>query len=358
MSKRFGLREAAPRWWAALAILVGLAAYAYFGHGFVGGGTSTLTGGTMGTTYRIVLGKGLGGADASTLKDAVEARLAAVNKVMSTYDPVSELSRFNASRTTDPWPASEELRGVVRTALEVSRASGGAFDVTVGPLVDAWGFGSGGPRGQPPSVAELHRLQGRVGYEKLEVVGGSLKKAHPELEVDLSGIAKGHAVDEVALLLEARGLEDYLVEIGGEVRVRGLSAQGRPFRVGIEEPDAHRRAVHLALALESGSLATSGNYRNFSEHDGALVGHVLDPSTGRPTVHRLLSASVWHPSCAVADAWATALLVVGPDAALSLAEEAGLEALLLIAGPSGAIMEQLTTRMASWRVDRDGTWAP
>jgi thiamine biosynthesis lipoprotein len=299
-------------------------------------------GSTMGTTYAVILGGQAAASEREAARQAVEALLAEIEASMSTWDPDSELSRFNRHRSAAPVTVSDDLALVVRMALAVHEASGGTFDVTVGPLVNAWGFG---PDGRPAAALDertLGALRQRVGADKLALEGTRLRKRHPELEVDLSAIAKGHAVDRVAELLEARGHHDYLVEIGGELRGRGQSPAGRPFRVGIEEPIPGERVVRRVVVLDGLSLATSGNYRNFFERDGRRYVHTIDPESGRPVAHDLLSVSVLHERCALADAWATALLAAGPDRAWALAQRADLDVLLLVAGEGGEIVERAT----------------
>jgi FAD:protein FMN transferase len=349
----FSLRGAAPRWWVLLTLLLGASVYLYLGRSAdVARGTSRFEGRTMGTLYRVVLGQPRSGPELGELQGAVEQRLEQVNASMSTFHPESELSRFNRHLSTEPFEVSPELAGVIHMALAVSQASDGAFDITVGPLVEGWGFGSTGRPKRALDEEELSELRQRVGYTKLRVEGTMLVKAHPDLRVDLSAIAKGHAVDEVAALLEARGVLDYLVEIGGEVRVRGRKADGRKFRVGIEEPDPGQQAVRLVIELDEGALATSGNYRNFYELDGRRYVHTIDPPTGRPVSSALLSASVLHDRCAMADAWATALMVAGPDRAWQLAQAAGLEVLLLVAAEKGRVKERATPGFSARRVSR------
>lgn len=352
-TREFGLSGAARRWWVVLAVLVGLSAYLYLGGGERRAGPEEATrfgGPIMGTTYSVVLGESLAASARDALAKEVHALLVDINKRMSTYDPDSELSRFNRHASTEPVSVSPELAEVVRMAQEVSRASGGAFDVTVQPLVDAWGFGPSGRAQHALDEAELEALRARVGYTKLTLEGTTLQKAHPELQVDLSAIAKGYAVDRVAALLEARGHRNYLVEIGGELRGLGRNRAGRPFRVGIEAPVNAGREVYAAVELSGAALATSGNYRNTYELEGERRVHTLDPRTGRPVQHKLLSASVLHESCALADAWATALMATGPDGAYALAQKEGLSVLLLVAGEGDALQERTTPGFAARRV--------
>ncbi|MGH0034078.1 MAG: FAD:protein FMN transferase [Myxococcota bacterium] len=295
----------------------------------------TLAGPTMGTTWSVVLqGRGHTRNDLTEARQAIRERLASVNALMSTWDPDSELSRLNAHAEPTPFPLSPETLRVFALAQEVSLQTGGAFDVTVGPLVAAWGFGAGARTpGQAPDAAELAAIRGRVGYRLLELdgEGRTIRKARPDLRCDLSAIAKGYGVDAVAGALEARGWTDYLVEVGGEIRVRGERPGGGPWQVGIERPgDDPGRVVQGVVPLSDLAMATSGDYRNFYEVDGERRSHIVDPRSGRPVTHRVASVSVIHPEAVLADAWATALTVLGPDEGLELAESRGLAAYFLV----------------------------
>jgi FAD:protein FMN transferase len=348
LQRQFSLRDASRRWWLVLLALVGLTWWLYASPHACGEPSAVrIEGSTMGTSYSIVLGRDADAADPDALRDAVEAMLAEVDASMSTWNPESELTRFNQHRTDEPVTISEDFATVLQMALDVHEASEGTFDVTVGPLVNAWGFGPDGRPDRALDDAAVSALRERVGSNKLQLEGTRLRKLHPELEVDLSAIAKGHGVDRIAMLLEARGHRDYLVEIGGETRARGRNVAGRPFRVGIEEPTTERRTVRAVVELDGLALATSGNYRNFFERDGRRYAHTLDPRTGRPVTHGLLSVSVLHERCALADAWATALLAAGPERAWALAQRADLDVLLLVAGEAGEIVERVTPGFAA-----------
>jgi thiamine biosynthesis lipoprotein len=311
-------------------------------------------GATMGTTYRVLLARSVPEARRTALQRGVDSLLRDVNASMSTYDPASELSRLNAREDTLPIPVSAPLALVLRTSASVHAASGGRFDVTVGPLVDAWGFG---PAARPTdSLADsvVARLRATVGMSLLALVehaeGAAVAKREPRVRLDLSAVAKGYGVDVVSDWLLAQGERAHLVEIGGEMRARGRNAAGLPFRVGIEDADPEARRVRFAIGLEDLALASSGNYRNWFELDGQRYAHTIDPALGRPVRHRLLAASVLHPRCADADAWATALMVAGPDSAWALAGREGLEVALLIAGPGGEVEERLTAGFAARRL--------
>jgi thiamine biosynthesis lipoprotein len=293
--------------------------------------TLTLAGGTMGTTWSVQIAHPPGDLDQAALQEGIASALADVNDRMSTYQADSELSRFNAAETTDWLPVSAELARLVGTALAVSADTDGAFDVTVGPLVNLWGFGPEVKADQIPAETEIDAARERTGWRKLQTrtEPPALRKSRTDLYVDLSAIAKGHGVDRLAEVLDAAGIADYLVEIGGELRGRGVNGQGEPWRIAIERPDPGRRAALRVVALQDQAMATSGDYRNFFELDGRRYSHSIDPATGRPVDHALASVTVLAERCADADAWATALLVLGPARGLALADEHGLAALFI-----------------------------
>ena len=276
----------------------------------------------MGTTFAVrVVSDTLSDRRVASLRVVIEDALEDIDQKMSTYRLDSELSRFNSARSTDPFPVSTETLAVFQHALEISELTGGAFDVTVGALVDAWGFG---PSGQPaafPTDADIERLQEHVGYQQLELdlVASTVRKSDPMLSSDLSALAKGYAVDRVVELLRAEGLESSLVEVGGEVRTMGRSERGDAWRVGIERPVVGPPTVHRLVRLRDRALATSGDYRNYYEVGGRRISHTIDPRTGRPVTHDLASVSVIAQLCVRADAIATALEVLGPDEGFAMA---------------------------------------
>jgi FAD:protein FMN transferase len=300
-----------------------------------------LEGQTMGTTFTVKVVAELTGEQQQALSGTVSAVLATVDAQMSTWRPDSELSVFNASPSTEPTPVSAGTMAVMRRAAAVWRQSSGAFDPTVGPLVQRWGFGSDGRSETPPTDAELSEMLGQVGFEKLSLVETppSLTKALPGLQVDLSAVAKGWGVDQVFEAVGALGYPDRLVEIGGEVRVQGTNPSGVPWRVAVETPDSQPRTLQRVLALHNEAMATSGDYRNYVERDGVRISHTIDPRTGRPITHRLASVSVLHEECALADAWATALNVLGPEEGPRVAEAAGLAAYFLVREDAGLVRE-------------------
>lgn len=337
----FGLKQASRRWWIILAVLVAASVYTYRTRSSAPT-TSRFGGPAQGTTYSVVLGAPRSDSIIAALQSSVDSLLADIDAKMSTYDPQSELSRFNRDTSGAPMPISAQLTEVMQISRSVSEASNGAFDVTVGPLVDAWGFGVAGDVQHAPNDAALAMLEQRVGWTKVLLADGTMSKAHPRLEIDLSAVAPGYTVDLISALLTARGEPSHFVDVGGEVRARGRNAEGRPFRVGIEEPNPDRRRIRLVVGLTDRALATSGNYRDNRILDGVRYTHILDPRTGRPVRHALLSVSVLHAECAYADAWATALFTVGPEHAWALAKANDLDVLLLVAGPNGEVTEQAT----------------
>ena len=296
----------------------------------------------MGTTYEVTVA----GApiDRTDLEQDTAERLYGLDAAMSTYDPESELSRFNRSASTDWVRVSRDTFNVFRHAREISDVSGGAFDVTVGPLVEAWGFGAAGPAETIPSDDDVDRLLESVGYRQIELDEAipAIRKLHPTVAADLSAIAKGYAVDRVADLLDREGYNSYLIEVGGEVRARGHHPDGREWRVGIEQPEDGRGATQRVVALADAALATSGDYRNYFEQDGVRFSHTIDPRTGRPVTHALASVSVIDALCVRADAVATALEVLGPDDGYALSVEQNWAVLFLIRQPDGRYRERVS----------------
>ncbi len=301
-----------------------------------------LSGSTMGTTWtaKLVVPSGAG-ALVEAARDSIVARLDRVNASMSTWDPESEISRFNRSVSVEPFRVSVELVDVVRRAETVSQATNGAFNVTVAPLVTLWGFGADGIAGEPADPVAVPAVMAHVGYAKLQVGndGQSLSKADPELSIDLSAIAKGYGVDRAAEALASMGLAAYAVEVGGEVRARGRKPDGTPWLVGIEAPNPAARTVLHSIPLLDASVATSGDYRNFYESSGTRYAHIVDPRTGSPVLWQGFSVTVIHASATLADAWATGLSVLGPADGIALADREGLAVLFVLPDGEGGYRE-------------------
>ena len=307
-----------------------------------------IAGSIMGTTYSVrIIDPPVGYDESATTNDVAEL-LAAINRALSTYDSESALSAFNQSTSTTWIETSTRLCDVVAGAQEIGRQTGGAFDITVGPLVNLWGFGPGKFVDEPPSATLVEDTLRRVGNEHLDTDCDrpAMRKKIPDLYVDLSAYAKGYAVDRVAELLNEIGADNYLVEIGGEMRVRGLNARAEPWAIAIERPTPASRIIQTVVRLSDASLATSGDYRNFFEHEGVHYSHTIDPRTGWPVRHSAASVTVIADEAARADALATALLVLGPDDGMALAEQERIAALFLIRS-GGKVEERMTSRFAA-----------
>ncbi|MCW8858149.1 MAG: FAD:protein FMN transferase [Deltaproteobacteria bacterium] len=294
--------------------------------------TRNLNGATMGTTWSVTLHSLPDGFDLAKLKSQLQAQLDRINRLMSTYDPESEISRFNA-QTSDGWFAlSRETAQVIELSQQISELTGGSFDVSVGPLVELWGFGAKQRGDEIPSPEQVKEQLAKVGYQKLlfRRDPAAIKKLVPQLQVDLSAIAKGYAVDALAALLKQQGINNFLVEIGGEMQLVGQRSDGTPWRIAIEKPLENERAVETVFPLNATAVATSGNYRNFYIENGQRYAHTLDPLSGRPIRHKLASVTVLDPSCARADALATALMVLGEEKGRQLCEKHQIAAFFVI----------------------------
>lgn len=303
---------------------------------------------SMGSTWSVrVAGGPFDPALEAAAQQAVVDALDGVVARMSTFDPQSEIGRFNRHLAGTDFAVSPDTMAVIGHAHQVARLSDGAFDPTVAPLVRAWGFGADArSRGAAPTAAELDAALGWQ-HLRLDAARGSVRKALPGLQIDLSGIAKGHAVDRAAQALDTLGLARYMVEAGGEIRTRGLNAEGRPWQIAVERPDSWPQRVHRVVPLQGLAIATSGDYRNFYEHDGRRVHHEIDPATRAPAAHRVASVSVVHDECRHADAMATALFVMGPERGLALAREQRLAALFIVREPGGGLRDLASPAFAA-----------
>ena len=290
-----------------------------------------IQGRSMGTTYSVKFTADQSSPILLTVSKRVEDELKSINEHMSTYIKSSEISRFNQSASTEWFAVSTDTAQVVSLALDISAATHGAFDVTVGGLVELWGFGAANRPTTVPTEEQIQQLLGSAGYQRLHVRidPPALQKDAPELIVDLSGIAKGYAVDRIAEVLQDSAINDFFIEIGGEVLTRGKRLDGRAWQVGIELPDATRRALYGSLELSGAAMATSGDYRNSYELDGQRYSHTIDPRTGRPSQHELASATVIDNSCAKADAIATGIMALGYEEGLRTSNEMGWKVFLI-----------------------------
>ncbi|KCV82847.1 thiamin biosynthesis lipoprotein ApbE [Actibacterium atlanticum] len=307
------------------------------------GETLRLSGETMGTTYNIVAVDVPGELTGEQLLGAVEAQLKAVNASMSNWDPNSEVSLFNASDSIAPVSISSAFAHVVQGANQVHVASEGKFDVTLGPLIDLWGFGAKKPGDPIPDSGQIDAALAQIGQGTLlSLEGQMLAKSLPEASINLSGIAKGYGADAVAEVLRELGIERYLVEIGGDLVSAGLNPQGKPWFIGIERPDAQARAIEMILPVSDKGMATSGDYRNYFEQDGVRYSHLIDPTTGYPVTHRTTSVTVIADSGMLADAWATAMMIVGDEDGLRIAQANNLAVYFISRAPAGSENEFVT----------------
>lgn len=292
-----------------------------------------LQGRTMGTTYSIKVVTTIERVASLKLQEKIDVALVQVNDEMSTYLSSSEISRFNHSTSTAPVEISDGFARVLQESMRLGQLSSGKLDITVGPLVNLWGFG---PEQRPETVPNdevLADTRARIGLKNLHLHGNTLSKDIPNLYIDLSTTAKGYGVDVVAELIEANGIVDYLVEIGGEMRLKGFKHTGELWAIAIEKPildtSGEQRAVHQVIIPKDNAVATSGDYRNYFEVEGQRFSHIIDPATGKPIDHNLVSVTVISSSSMTADGLSTALMVMGPDEGLKFAQEHELAALFI-----------------------------
>lgn len=299
--------------------------------------TVSLSGQTMGTTYSVKLvAASIRMTDG--LAERIEQRLSEIDDAMSTWKDDSEISRFNASKSTDWFPISQDTLEVIQLALDISAKTEGAFDITAAPLIGLWNFGANS-RGsfKPPSDTDIQTKLSLVGYDKIELQNSPprIRKTLAGIQIDLSAIAKGYAVDAIARLLSSQQLVDFMVEIGGEVIVSGQREDQTAWRIGVEAPQKNTRVLALSVPLKNTAIASSGDYRNFFDFEGVSYSHIIDPRTGRPAAGDLSAISVLSRDCASADAIATAMLVLGADSAQAWCQQQGIAALLFKRAGSG-----------------------
>jgi thiamine biosynthesis lipoprotein len=326
-------------WLCGLAVCAAMLVFAYSRLGLrTAEQPITFSGLTMGTSYTVKLVEPPPSLDLPRLAEEIQRRLDGIDALMSTYRPDSELSRLNQYEGSQWFAVSPQTAAVIDEAIRVGRLTDGAFDVTVGPLVELWNFGPRkGTRDRVPSAAEINAARRQLGLDALEVrlSPPAVRKTRKDVRVDLSGIAKGFAVDQLAEHLELRGVHNYLIEVGGELRAEGRNHHKTPWQVAVESPVAGIRSVERVVPLDGAAMATSGDYRNYFEQDGVRYCHIIDPRSGRPITHRLASATVIAPACSRADAVATALMVLGPEAGYELAQREKLAVLLLVKTDAG-----------------------
>ena len=304
-----------------------------------------LSGPTMGTDYRITL-IGPSSADVKPLKQAIDGILESINESMSTYLPDSELSIINGSRVGHSSALSDPLNFVLTRSVEISKDTDGYFDVTLGALINLWGFGSQQSNSQPPSDQEIENILAEVGYKKLRLRDQSLQINGKSVYIDLSAIAKGYAVDRVHEFLLSKGVGSFLIEIGGEIRTHGMNNQGVAWRIGIERPQL-LFGVSRTVDLSNKAIATSGDYRNYIDRNDKRYSHIIDHRTGKPKENSVASVSVIAEDTLSADAYATALLAMGKEKGLVFAQNRALPVYFLTR-EQGEFVESYTSDFAKY----------
>ena len=272
----------------------------------------TIEGNTMGTTYSIKFVTSGIKINVDLIEEGIDSILWQVNKQMSTWDPESEISKFNAWKSEKPYSVSEPLVNIINHSMDISRKTNGFFDITVYELMRLWGFGPNPKHGMPKND-EIKSVLNKTGYDKITIKNGTLIKSQKDIKLDLNAIGKGYGVDHVFDYVVGEGLDDVFVEIGGEVRCSGKNRKNRNWTIGIEDPLVYvndKNDLCAVLHLDGGAVATSGNYRNIVDLDGEVLGHTINPKTGFPIQTDVLSVTVLSESCMIADAWATALMVM------------------------------------------------
>ena len=290
----------------------------------------------MGTQYRVtVIDRaqltGVKSERQAHIENTILDAMNRVNQSMSTYIADSELNQFNALPANEAMTVSRELKDVMAEALLISEISGGAFDVTLADAVNLWGFGPDGKISRAPSEQTLLALTHVIGYQKLNLQANKLSKSVEGVHVDLSAIAKGYAVDQVARGLESLGINDYLVDIGGELRAAGVSNNGQAWRVGVEKPHV-LGGIQEVIELNNKAIATSGDYRNYHLIDGKHYSHTINAKTLRPVFHRLALVSVISENTSTADGLATAIMAMGEEAGFNFARKNNLIVYMVVRG--------------------------
>ena len=254
------------------------------------------------------------------IQNEIETELNKVNKTFSTFDSTSVISLINQNK---PVKVNDMFAEVFDLSEQVSKETDGAFDITVAPIVNLWGFGFKSE--QKPTKEKINRLRPLIGYNKVELDGDVVKKKNKNIMLDCSGIAKGYGVDVVARYLREQGIKNFMIEIGGEIVTSGVNENRLPWKIGVTKPLNNKTSVNqeieVILNITDKALATSGNYRNFYYKNGKKYAHTIDPKTGYPVQHSLLSSTVITKKCAIADAYATSFMVMGIEKAKVLLEE-------------------------------------
>jgi thiamine biosynthesis lipoprotein len=310
------------------------------------------SGTTMGTTYSVSIVDEPQKFLNTNIHLSVDSLLIEINKQMSTYIPNSEISKFNASQDTSWFKVSKDFALLVDEAKTLSVDSENAYDVTIGPLVNLWGFGAEEYSGEIPNEKEIAEIKKIIGTDKIEVdlAKSSIRKLVPNLYLDLSSIAKGFGVDQVGQLIEESGFVNYMVEIGGEVRTKGVNDKGENWKIGISAPEG--RNLQKVIAITDMSVATSGDYQNYKEENGVRYSHLIDPRIGKPIMHNLASVTVLHQNCRTADALATAINIMGHEEGYSFALKKELP-IFMIVRDSNTFIEKMTPQFNEFILERD-----
>lgn len=331
---------------AALAVLLALVAWQWVErsrpvvHG--------IDGYTMGSTWsvRVAAPREF---DTAVLRAALETRLRSLDQQLSGYRPGTGLMQVNQA-APDTWVTMpSDLAQVLGFGLALHRESEGAFDMSVRPLVQLWGFGAAAARSEPPSDAEIAEARQLLGSGQFELSpdGGRIRRSGTAT-LDVDAIAPGHAADALAAVLEAQGLHDYLTEVGGELRASGRRPDGAGWRVGIERPVMARGELAEVIEVDAGGIATSGDYRDYFELAGVRYSHTLDPATGRPVRHELASVTVIAPTALEADGYATAISVLGPERGMAFAGERDLAVFMILRDGQGGYRERYNQAFAPY----------
>jgi FAD:protein FMN transferase len=319
---------------AVLSVLAGCTLASASARGGAKFHETLLAGETMGSTWTVKI-TGVLPAPPAQLQSGIQARFEAVNQALSTYRADSALSRFNADDHGEWVAVDAELAAVMAYALSLAEASNGAYDITVGPLVNLWGFGPDPATYRAPEADDIARARARVGWRKVEVdQARGMARKQPGVRVDLSSLGKGRGVDRVAEYLDAQGLSNYLIDLSGKLRARGHNSAGGAWRVAVERPVADAGSDESGLepevvTLRDSSIATAGDYRRYFESNGRHYSHIIDPRSGEPVAHGTVSATSLGDTCMEADAWATVFMVMSPAEALALADSRHFKALLI-----------------------------
>jgi len=306
------------------------------------------SGKTMGTTYTVKVVSDPS-SNRPVLEDAIGKRLKEINRSMSTYIKISEISRFNRIQDTNTqFIVSDDFWNVMTIARKLYRLTDGAWDATVNPLVNLWGFGSKNPKRKIPSKQAIDEALKTIGFKYIEFGDKQryLKKTKTTISLDLGSIAKGYGVDQLSALIRENGYQNFLVEIGGEIYASGRKRDGAPWQIGINKPvpDASLKQVYRVVSLHDKGMATSGDYRNFFVKNGIRYSHILDPHTGYPVENTVVSASVIADTCTFADGLATALVVMGPERGIALVEQLdSVECFMVSQTADGALVDHASS---------------